>query len=266
MIAFPHIHPVAFSLGPFAVHWYGISYLVSVLLGWRLANKRRNQVEGLTSNLLRELVYAVALGAVLGGKCGHFLFYSPHHWQDPLALFRLWEPGMSFHGGLIGVLLGIIWFCRRFSFRFWTIVDFVAPIVPIGLGLVRLANFINAELWGSVTTLPWGIVFPGAGPLPRHPSQLYEAFGEGLVLYVFLAVVVRQLQRTAAVHQTAVKEGLVSGFFAIGYAVIRFTLEFVRMPDPQLGYLAFGWLTMGQLLCLPLLCAGVYLVSIRGRY
>ena len=249
---FPEFDPVIFSLGPVSLHWYGLMYLVGFVFAMWLATRRANRPgSGWTKNEVENLLYAGFLGVFLGGRIGYVLFYNlPVFLADPLYLFRVWDGGMSFHGGLVGVLLMGWWWSRRNKKKFMDVVDFVAPLVPPGLFFGRIGNFINGELWGGVTDGPLGMVFPTGGPLPRHPSQLYEAGLEGLVMFVVLWVYSSRIRPT----------GRVSGLFAVLYGVFRFAVEFVRQPDPQLGYLAFGWLTMGQLLCVPLLIAGLWLL------
>ena len=249
---FPAVSPVIFTIGPLAVRWYSMAYLFGILIGWFLLtrNVRKNAL-ALTKENIEDLVFYITLGVILGGRLGYVLFYDlPVYLDQPSEIFKIWNGGMSFHGGLIGVLLMGWWWSRRNKKKFMDVVDFVAPLVPPGLFFGRIGNFINGELWGGVTDGPLGMVFPTGGPLPRHPSQLYEAGLEGLVLFVVLWVYSSRIRPT----------GRVSGLFAVLYGVFRFAVEFVRQPDPQLGYLAFGWLTMGQLLCVPLLIAGLWLL------
>jgi phosphatidylglycerol:prolipoprotein diacylglycerol transferase len=196
------------------------------------------------------------LGVILGARLGFVLFYDlSHYLREPWEIFSLWRGGMSFHGGLLGVLAAVWLFARRRGLRFLAAVDFVAPLIPPGLFFGRIGNFINAELWGRPADVPWGVVFPGAGPLPRHPSQLYEAGLEGLALFAAIWLF----------SSKARPVGRVSGMFALSYAVCRFLVEYVRQPDAHIGYLAFGWLTMGQALCLPMLLAGLWLLSRRAE-
>ncbi len=251
MIAYPRLDPVAFSLGPLSVHWYGLMYLCGFLSGWALGRLRARSLPGWTPRLVDDFVTWAMLGVVLGARIGYALFYDfAAYLHDPLEIFRVWNGGMSFHGGLLGVLFAVWLFARRRGLPFVAVVDFTAPLIPPGLFFGRLGNFINAELWGAPTALPWGMVFPGAGPLPRHPSQLYEALLEGLVLFVIVWLYSSKPRPL----------GRVSGLFAVLYGLFRFGVEFIREPDAHLGYLAFGWLTMGQILCLPLLIVGFWLL------
>lgn len=258
MLPYPHIDPIAFSLGTFQFRWYGIMYLLSFILAWLLARWRichATPYRNWKPEELDDLITWCMLGVVLGGRLGYVLFYDlAVYLKEPWEIFRLWNGGMSFHGGLLGVLAACWYFTRKTSHRFLEIVDFIAPFVPIGLFFGRIGNFINAELWGKVTNAPWGMVFPNGGPLPRHPSQLYEAFLEGIVLFILLWIFSR--------HRRPV--GAVSGLFGLSYGIFRFLVEFIRLPDAQLGYLAFGWLTMGQILCLPLIFGGAWLLFRHG--
>ena len=258
MLVHPDFDPVAFSLGPLHVRWYGLMYLLGFLAGWALGRYRaRRPNSGWTAEQMDDLVFYIALGVILGGRIGYILFYSFGTFLDnPLALFRIWEGGMSFHGGFLGVLLAMALFARKHHKGFWPTMDFVAPLIPPGLFFGRIGNFINGELWGRVTDLPWGMVFrqPGDG-LPRHPSQLYQAALEGVALFVIVWLFSARPRPTMAV----------SGVFALGYGVFRFLVEFVRQPDAQLGYLAFGWVTMGQVLSLPLIAVGIILLALAYR-
>ncbi|HEV7260632.1 MAG TPA: prolipoprotein diacylglyceryl transferase [Bosea sp. (in: a-proteobacteria)] len=270
-IAFPMIDPVALQLGPLSVKWYGLAYVVGLLGGWWYA-RRLVSAEGLWAGRARpkaeeldDMLLFVALGVVLGGRLGFVLFYDlPRYLERPQDILAIWQGGMSFHGGLIGAATGLWLFARRRGYPALSVFDLAAAVVPIGLFLGRIANFINAELWGRpAPDVPWAMVFPGAGPLPRHPSQLYEAFGEGLLLFILLALLVRAggLKRP----------GLVAGVFGMGYAVARIVCEFFREPDPQLGFLfgrsvdaLSGGVTMGMVLSLPLFAAGLAL-ALRAR-
>ncbi len=269
---FVDIDPIAFSLGPVQVHWYGIMYLLGFGIAWWLGQRRRAAGRlAVSAEQFSDLCFYLMLGVILGGRIGYMVFYDTseliHH---PLSLLRVWEGGMSFHGGLLGVLCaGLIW-TRRHRLNFFDVIDFVAPLVPIGLGLGRLGNFIGGELWGRHTDLPWGMIFPRAleslgmsrdalyrmylsGQLDneaRHPSQLYEFALEGVVLFAVLWLYSRKPRPRYAV----------SGMFALLYGLFRFGVEFVREPDVQLGFLAFHWLTMGQVLSLPLIAIGLFLL------
>lgn len=253
MLTYPHIDPVAISLGPIKIHWYGLMYLVGFLGFWWLGRLRARQgLAPVKPEQIGDMLFYGALGVVLGGRIGYILFYNFGAFlQDPLMLLRVWQGGMSFHGGLLGVLAAAWFVGRKYGVGFWRITDFVAPFAPIGLGAGRLGNFINAELWGRATELPWGMVFPGAGPDPRHPSQLYQALLEGLVMFVVLWLFSRRPRPVCAV----------SGLFLILYGIFRFSVEFVREPDAHLGFIAFGWLTMGQLLTFPMILFGLGLMA-----
>ncbi len=253
----PFIDPVALSLGPLKLHWYGLMYLVGFIGFWGLGVLRARRPDSPVSpQQVGDLLFWGVLGVIVGGRLGYVLFYNfdvlP---QDPLMLLRLWEGGMSFHGGLIGVLLAAWWYAHKLGEPFLRIGDFVAPMIPIGLGAGRIGNWINGELWGKPTDLPWAMIFPVADYLPRHPSQLYQAFLEGVVLFTVLWLFSRKPRPT----------GMISGLFLLLYGVFRFMVEFVREPDAHIGYLAFGWLTMGQTLSAPLIVAGLALVAWSRR-
>jgi phosphatidylglycerol:prolipoprotein diacylglycerol transferase len=270
-IPFPVIDPVALSLGPVSVKWYGLAYVAGLLGGWLYA-RRLVAADGLWGVRARpkpeeldDMLLFVALGVVLGGRLGFVLFYDlARYLARPQDILAIWQGGMSFHGGLVGAATGLYLFARRRGYPALSVFDIAAAVVPIGLFLGRIANFINAELWGRpAPDVPWAMVFPDAGPLPRHPSQLYEALGEGLILFVVLALLIRAggLKRP----------GLVAGVFGMGYAVARIVCEFFREPDPQLGFLfgtsvdaLSGGITMGMLLSLPLFAAGLVLF-LRAR-
>ncbi|AEF24226.1 prolipoprotein diacylglyceryl transferase [Pseudomonas fulva] len=252
MLPYPNIDPVALDLGFLQIHWYGLMYLVGIGGAWFLASRRLHAFDPTWSKeKLSDLVFWVAMGVIVGGRLGYVLFYDlPAYIANPLLILEVWKGGMSFHGGLIGVMLATLWFARRNGKSFFELMDFIAPLVPIGLGAGRIGNFINAELWGKVSDVPWAMVFPTGGPLPRHPSQLYQFALEGVALFVILWVYSRKPRPTMAV----------SGLFAVCYGIFRFIVEFVRVPDAQLGYLAWGWLTMGQVLCVPMILAGLGLM------
>ena len=257
MLTYPNIDPVALQLGPLKIHWYGVMYLVAFGAAWWLGNRRARQPNsGWNAEQISDVVFYGALGTVLGGRIGYTLFYGfTPFLHDPLMIFRVWEGGMSFHGGFLGVLVAMWLFGRKHKRGFFEITDFIAPLVPVGIAAVRFANFINGELWGRVTTVPWAMVFPTGGPLPRHPSQLYEMFLEGFVLFLIVWFYSAKPRPRMAV----------SGVFALGYGCFRFFGEFFRQPDIQLGYLAFGWFTMGQLLSTPLILVGATLLVLAYR-
>jgi len=256
MLIHPNFDPVAVQLGPVPIHWYGLMYVcgfMGVYLLWSYRAKTYPELaESKWNNeVISDLIFYGALGAVLGGRLGYVLFYKPAEYlTDPLEIFFINQGGMSFHGGLLGVIVALYWFSRRIKLSFLQVCDFVAPAAPLGLFFGRMGNFINQELWGKTTTLPWGMVFSNGGDLPRHPSMLYEAFLEGFLLLVVLWLVARQ-PRPA---------GVLSGLFLIGYSVSRILGEFVRVPDAHLNYLLFDWVTMGQILSLPMLLLGLFLV------
>lgn len=252
MLPYPNIDPVAISLGPFKIHWYGLMYVIGIGGAWLLARFRAKwQETPWSAAQVDDLVFYTAIGLVLGGRIGYILFYSlPAFLENPLILFKVWQGGMSFHGGLLGALAAIWLFGKKHGFGFFALTDFVAPFIPIGLFTGRLGNFINAELWGKVSDVPWAMVFPGAGPFPRHPSQLYEAFLEGIVLFAVLWLYTRKARPKMAP----------SGLFLLLYGLFRFAVEFVRLPDAHIGYLAFNWLTMGQVLTLPMIIGGLILL------
>jgi phosphatidylglycerol:prolipoprotein diacylglycerol transferase len=258
MLHYPHINPIALHIGFIKIHWYGLMYLIGILGGWcllRLRGKKQPAL-GWTKTQIDDAVFYATLGVVLGGRVGYMLFYDFSTLiAHPLSLFRIWEGGMSFHGGLLGVLCSMSVFAYKTRKHFIDIMDFIAPVVPIGLAAGRLGNFINAELWGRVTDVPWGMVFPNAGDLPRHPSQLYEFLLEGVVLFIVLWWFSSKPRPRYAV----------SGVFALGYGIARFVCEFFRQPDIQKGFIAFDWLTMGQLLCIPMIVVGIGFLYIAYR-
>ncbi len=252
MLTYPDIDPVAFTIGPLTVHWYGIMYIIAFGGGWLLARLRSRRVPGSWSdNQISDLVFYGALGAVLGGRLGSVLFYNFDRFlSDPLWLLRVWEGGMSFHGGLLGVLVALYLYGRWQHRSYLQVLDFVAPMVPFGLGAGRIGNFIGGELWGRPTDMPWGMVFPHVDELARHPSQIYQAVLEGGVLFAVLWWFSARPR----------PRGAVCGLFALGYGLQRFFAEFFRAPDPWLGFIAFDWLTMGQLLSIPMVLAGAALM------
>jgi phosphatidylglycerol:prolipoprotein diacylglycerol transferase len=252
MIPFPDIDPVALEIGVLQIHWYGISYVLGIGLGWYyLATRAR--ASNLASVNASDIVFYVALGAVAGGRVGYILFYNfAAYYNDPLNILAIWEGGMSFHGGVLGVTLVLIWQARKVETSVFTLSDFIVPALPIGLGLGRLANFINQELWGAPTDLPWGVVFtvPASGGLSRHPTQLYEAFLEGFLLFLILHFASKR----------KFSRGTITGLFLLLYGCFRSLVELLREPDSHIGYLYNNWLTMGQLLCVPMILIGLIII------
>ena len=257
--AFPPLDPVAVSLGPVIIRWYALAYLAGFVLGWRycLYLARRNP-KGPTPQQYDDFLTWAVLGTVLGGRLGYILFYQPeYYFSHPLEMLQVWHGGMSFHGGMLGVTGAALLFTRRRHIGFFAFTDVLACVTPIGLGLGRLANFVNGELYGRATDVPWAIVFPRGGDAPRHPSQIYEALLEGLVLLVIMWGLSRREKWRA-------RPGFLSGSFLFLYGVFRFGLEFFREPDVQLGFLWFG-ATMGQYLCVPMILFGLYLLMRSER-
>lgn len=282
MFIHPTISPVVLSVGPFSIHWYGVMYAISFLIGWKLIGYRmatfqkKNTEEKQAENtpvlnmaahnngknseksgvfdqntFSADLVFYLALGVIIGGRIGYMLFYAfPLFIQSPLMLFRIWEGGMSFHGGFIGVLLAIACFAKKYHYSYFFITDLIAPIVPIGLGAGRIGNFIGDPLlMGRVTHVPWAMVNLATDSLPRHPVILYEFLLEGVLLFLILWIYARKTRTT----------GFISCLFLISYGLFRFCIEFFRQPDAQLGFIAWHWLTMGQLLSIPMLFSGILL-------
>jgi phosphatidylglycerol---prolipoprotein diacylglyceryl transferase len=258
-LTFPHIDPVAIELGPFAVRWYALAYIAGILLGWRYAIYLAARPPVFMSReAIDDFIVWVTLGIILGGRLGYVIFYKPvHYLANPLEALYVWQGGMSFHGGLIGVLAAIWLFAHQRRIPVLALGDLVASVVPIGLFFGRIANFINGELYGRPSDVSWAMVFPGGGPLPRHPSQLYEAFLEGIALFLVLAWFARQ-------PGWRDRPGRIGGLFLAGYAVARIISEAFREPDAHLGFF-LGGVTMGQLLSLPMLLVGGYLVISGNR-
>ncbi len=257
VLLFPQFDPVIIRLGPLAIRWYALAYITGLVLGWRLLRRLVRASPAVATELQADdfLTWAT-LGVVLGGRLGYVLFYQPTRFlASPLEIFAVWQGGMSFHGGAIGVAIAITVFAARQKLPLLGLADRIAVCAPIGLGLGRIANFINGELWGrpAPDTLPWAMIFPNAGLVPRHPSQIYQALMEGLLLFIVMIL----LSRSAAVRA---RFGVLTGVFLMGYAVARIIGEFFREPDSFLGFLWFG-ATMGQLLSLPMFVAGVWLVA-----
>lgn len=244
---FPAIDPVFLRLGPLQFRWYGLMYVVGFIISYFvIRNEARRRSLDLTSEGVADMIFAAALGVVLGGRLGYVLFYDlATYLANPLKIFAIWQGGMSFHGGFAGVVIAIIWFSRSRNLSVVQLFDLAALATPIGLGLGRIGNLINGELYGRVTTVSWGIVFPDGGPLPRHPSQLYEAFLEGLLLFILIKLAVRRFD----------KPGIAMATFLAGYGLFRTIVEFFRQPDQQLG-LFMGFFSMGQLLSIPLFIGG----------
>lgn len=253
MLSYPEIDPVAVAIGPLKVHWYGLAYLAGLGFAWWLGIRRSRRPDSpVTRDQIDDLIFYGALGVVLGGRLGYALFYGGDRLaDDPGWLFRVWQGGMSFHGGFLGVLLAMYLYARRHGIRFGALMDFVAPLVPIGLGLGRLGNFIGQELWGRPTDVPWAMIFPNDPlQLPRHPSQLYQFALEGVVLFVIMMWFARRPRPDWAV----------AGVFSLSYGCLRFIVEFFREPDPHLGIQALGWMTRGQMLCIPMMLLGLFLL------
>jgi phosphatidylglycerol:prolipoprotein diacylglycerol transferase len=262
-LPFPAIDPVLIAIGPFAIRWYALAYIAGILLGWLYARAiiRSERLWGgpapMTVVDFDDFVVWVTLGIILGGRIGYVLFYNPAHFAaHPLEALQLWKGGMSFHGGFLGCVATVLLFAWRRGIPALSLGDVTCAVGPIGLFLGRIANFINGELWGRTTDVSWGMAFPGGGPLPRHPSQLYEALLEGALLFVVLALLIR----AGALK----RPGLIIGAFAIGYGLARSFCELFREPDAQLGFL-WGGLTMGMLLSVPLILAGIGFVAFALR-
>ena len=256
MLVHPNFDPIAFSLGPLAVRWYGLMYLAGFAAGWWLGLSRISRgLAPITRQQFDDLLFLAVLGVILGGRLGYVLFYKPAYYAaHPLEIFTIWQGGMSFHGGLLGVMLAMAFAARRHGVDWLRVMDFVAPLCPLGLAAGRMGNFINGELWGRVTDLPWGMVFRGAGDAPRHPSQLYQFALEGVALFVLLWWFSAKPR----------PRGQVSALFLAGYGAFRFVAELAREPDAFLGYLALG-LSMGQWLSVPMILGGALLFAWSGR-
>jgi len=254
MLTYPNIDPVALSIGPLSIHWYGLMYLVGFTIAYYLMlHRAKKPNSGWTKDEVGDLIFYSAMGVVLGGRFGYVIFYNFDKFLDsPLWLFAVWEGGMSFHGGLLGVAAAVFMFARRYKKTFYGVTDFGTPMVPIGLLTGRLGNFIGGELWGRTTDVPWAMVFPKGGPLARHPSQLYEMILEGFVLLAIMWIYSSKPRPTMAV----------SGVFLIGYGVFRFIVEFFREPDSHIGFDILGSITRGQILCVPMILFGTAIIYI----
>lgn len=248
MLTYPHIDPVAFNLGAIKVHWYGLMYLIGFVAVYFLGQQRAKQPWSLIKpEAIEDLVTYGALGVILGGRVGYILFYNFNEFlNNPIILFKIWQGGMSFHGGMLGVFIAMWFFGKKINCTVLQLTDVIAPLAPIGLGAGRIGNFINSELWGRTTNVPWAMVFPNGGNLPRHPSQLYEALLEGLVLYLILWFYTQKSRPTMATTALAI----------LLYGTFRFFVEFYRMPDAHLGYVLLNWVTMGQILSAPMIIIG----------
>ncbi|MEP3439652.1 MAG: prolipoprotein diacylglyceryl transferase [Hoeflea sp.] len=262
LMAFPDIDPVIFSIGPLHIRWYGLAYVTGILLGWRYARRLvetgRLWPQGnsrISALDIDDFLMWATIGIVAGGRIGYILFYDLSAVAaNPVRALEIWNGGMSFHGGLLGTLVAMIVFARSRKIPLFRLFDVVCAVVPVGLFFGRLANFINSELWGKLSDAPWAVVFPTGGPFPRHPTQLYEAGLEGLLLLTVLAWLIYR-------HHALKLPGLVAGCFVSGYALARILVEFYREPDVQIGYLAGGWLTMGMVLSLPMLAVGIWVIA-----
>ncbi len=265
-LPFPNIDPVLFSVGPLSVHWYGIGYVIGILFAWWYGKKLVNNARLWPNNnapmdplALDDFVLWAALGVVLGGRLGYVLFYNfSFYISNPLEIPAVWDGGMSFHGGILGTTVAMILFAQKRGIPVWSMFDTIAAGVPIGLGVVRIANFINSELWGRVSDVSWAVYFPNGGPLPRHPSQLYEAALEGFVLFFVLAILIWKGNKLKA-------PGFIAGAFVAGYGLSRILVEFFREPDAQLGYLVGGWMTMGMVLSVPMVLLGAWAIARANR-
>ena len=255
VLLFPQIDPVIVQIGPFGIRWYAMAYIAGLVLGWRLMRRLVTMPPAVASSLqVDDFLTWATLGVVLGGRLGYVLFYQPTVFiAEPLRILQVWTGGMSFHGGMLGVTIATVWFCRRNAIPLLGFTDRLAVVVPIGLCFGRLANFINGELWGRpAPAVPWAMVFPNGGPVPRHPSQLYQAVLEGVLLFAVLFLLSRR-------DWVRARAGMLTGVFLMGYGLARIAGEFFREPDAFLGFL-FAGATMGQLLSIPMILAGVWLI------
>lgn len=255
MLQFPDIDPVIISIGPLDIYWYSLAYVAGILIGWYYCDQliRRNYTNEITSKNLDDFISWLVISIIIGGRLGYVLFYDPvKYFAEPLEIFKTYKGGMSFHGGMIGVIITSFAFCKKNRVNFFSLIDLLAVATPLALFLGRIANFINGELYGRITNVPWAIIFPYSDMMPRHPSQLYEAFFEGIILFLILSYQV--------FYKSALKQrGLITGYFLSFYSIFRIMIEFIREPDEKLGYFA-QYFTMGQLLCVPMLLIGILCV------
>jgi phosphatidylglycerol:prolipoprotein diacylglycerol transferase len=259
MIPYPKIDPVLFSIGPIRVRWYGVMYVLGFIASYFLLQKQeRSKQIGLIGTAAQDLVFYLAVGVIVGGRLGYILFYEymdlAAYIKNPLEIIATWHGGMSFHGGLIGCIITVWLFSRRRKMPFAAVADSAVVTCPVGLGLGRLGNFINGELLGRPSDLPWAMIYPGGGPIPRHPTQLYEALAEGLLLFIIMW----------RLRKIPFKDGTMVGLFLVFYGILRFIIEFFKEPDPQIGFL-LTYFTMGQILCIGMIAAGVVLISYLNR-
>lgn len=258
-IDFPNISPIIFSIGPVAIRWYSMAYLLGIVIGWVLINRnvKKNHL-GLSKENIEDFMFYLTLGVIIGGRLGYVLFYGGNtFWQNPLQVFEVWKGGMSFHGGVLGVIAATWYFSKKINYQFLALTDLIVLYAPIGICLGRLANFINDELWGRITDVPWAVKFPNGGFWPRHPSQLYEAFFEGVVMFTVLNF----LWRYQWVRE---RHGFVSSLFVIFYGIFRISMEQFREPDVQMGFY-FKYFTMGQILSVPLIVLGAMVIYFLVR-
>jgi len=259
LIPYPRINPDLISIGPLRIRWYGVMYVLGFVSAYFLISRqKRSQQLGLTGAAAQDLIFYLAVGLIVGARLGYLIFYQYNDYsfylKNPIEIVATWHGGMSFHGGMIGAVLAGWLFCRRRKLPFWAVADSVAVVAPIGIGLGRLGNFINGELFGRPTNVPWAMIFPDGGPIPRHPSQLYEALAEGLLLFTLLWYL----------RQRSFKDGMMVVLFIIMYGAFRFILEFYRAPDSHLGMI-LGFLTMGQVLCVAMILSGLILAVYISR-
>jgi phosphatidylglycerol---prolipoprotein diacylglyceryl transferase len=258
MYLHPHINPVALALGPVKIHWYGIMYLIGFMCAWGMAiwRKRLYHVGNWSRNNISDLIFYAALGIIVGGRVGYMLFYNFTDFiASPIEIFKIWRGGMSFHGGLLGVIIAMWFFARHKHKSFFAVTDFLVPLVPVGILLGRIGNFINGELWGRVTHVSWGMIFPMVDAQTRHPSQIYESLLEGLLVFIIMWVYCAKPRKTAQA----------SAVFLMTYAICRMIAEIFREPDANIGFLAFDYVTMGQMLSIPMLFAGLFLYAYASR-